>query len=186
MRYVKGLGLAVIGTMALLLVGAGGASAAELYSTEVTVNSGTNLVISLESGTSALLSTTDTKTIVDTCTESKIEGEINPYTGGDVTGNLSLLSFGGCSSTTDVLANGSFKISSKGTVSGSGTVTTVNTSVSCRYGTGVGTTLGTGTTGKIEINAVINEQEPKAFLCPDTTKWIATYTVTSPHDLDVM
>ena len=72
-----------------------------------------------------------------------------------------------------------------GSVSGSGSVVTINIGVSCRYGTGTGSTLGTLNTGRLLINEVINEQPPKTFLCPDTTRWVASYTFTSPHDLTV-
>jgi opacity protein-like surface antigen len=186
MKYVKMLGLAAVAAAALMaFIGAGTASAAELYSTGVTVNAGTKIEGSLESGTTATLSTTDGKTIVDTCTGSSVNGTVNAYTGGDVTGAISSLTWSGCSVTTDTLTNGNLSINASGTVSGNGSVVTVNTGVTCRYGTGAGTALGTLTTGKLAINAVINEQEPKAFLCPDTTKWVANYTVTSPHDLTV-
>jgi hypothetical protein len=185
MTYIKLLGLASIAALSVMAASAASASAAELYSTGVTVNAGTKIELSLESGTTGTFSTTDGKTILDTCTGSSGSGTINSYTGGDVTGAISSLGWSGCSVTTDTLTNGSLSVNASGTVSGSGTVVTVNTGVTCRYGTGTGTTLGTGTTGKLAINAVINEQEPKAFLCPDTTKMVANYTVTSPHDMTV-
>jgi len=88
--------------------------------------------------------------------------------------------------TTDTLTPGSLSIAATGLVTGAGSVWTTNFGgVSCRYGTGGGTSLGTLTTGKLVVNAVINEQEPKSFICPDTTKMVANYTVTSPHDLTV-
>jgi hypothetical protein len=186
MNRLTRLTLPVVVTAALVAtIGAGTASAAELYSTGVTVNAGIVLKGSLESGTTATLSTTDGKTLVDTCTGGSVEGKINTYTGGDVTGSIEGSTWQECTFTTDTLTNGSLSINASGTVSGSGSVVTVNTGVTCRYGTGGGTTLGTLNTGKFAINAVINEQEPKAFLCPDTTKWVANYTITNPHDLTV-
>ena len=189
MKYVKMLGLAAMAAMALMAFGAGSASAAShLYSTGVEVPAGTELHATLESGT-AVLSTTDEKTLVDTCTSSTVAGKVEypknekeePL---DATGKISSLTWGGCTVTTDTLVEGSLSVSSSGEVTGKGSVVTVNFSgVSCRYGTGNGTALGTLNTGKLAIKAVVNEQEPKAFLCPDTTRWTANYSATSPHDL---
>ena len=183
MKYGKMLGLAA---MALMAFGAGSASAAELYSTKETVPQSTEISGSLESGSSALLTTTDGSTNLDTCT---LSGFSATHTTGEgeapVTGSISSLLWSECSFTTDTLTSGSLSIAGNGAVSGSGTVVTVNIGVSCRYGTGGGTTLGTLNAGKLAINAVINEQEPKTFLCPDTTKWVANYVVTNPHDLTV-
>lgn len=185
MKHVKSPGLAAMAAMALMVFGAGSASAAELYSTGVTVNAGTNVVGSLESGTSTL-TTTDGKTIVDTCTGSSVNGTVNAYTGGDATVAISALTWTGCSVKTETLTNGALGVSSLGTVTGTGSVVTVGFGgVSCRYGTGTGTHLGSMGEAKLAFNAVVNEQEPKSFLCPDTTKWVANYTLTSPHALTV-
>jgi hypothetical protein len=183
MKYVKMLGLAAMAAMALMAFGAGTASASTLYSTGVKVAEGTELHATLESGTTATLSTTDGKTLVDTCSSSTVKGKVS-YPGGVASGAIESLTWGGCTVTTDTLTNGSLSINNSGAVTGSGSVVTVNFGgVSCRYGTGGGTALGTLTTGKLAVNAVINEQAPTSFICPDTTKWVANYTVTSPHDL---
>lgn len=162
----------------------GSEAAAGLYSTGSTVPAETVLKASLESGT-AVQSTTDGKTLIDTCTGSAAEGAIGPYSGSTVKVPLSSLTWTGCTVTTDTLTNGTLDINAAGTVTGTASVVTVNFSgVPCRYGTGAGGThLGTLNTGTLAINAVIGEQEPKAFLCPDTTKWVANYVFTSPHDL---
>jgi hypothetical protein len=160
-----------------------GVADAGLYSTGETVPAETVLKASLESGT-ANQSTTDGKSLVDTCTGSTAEGAVKPYSGSTTTVSLSSLTWSGCTVTTDTLTNGSLHINTSGTVTGSGSVVTENYGgVSCRYGTGTGTHLGTLNTGKLAINAVINEQEPKSFICPDTTKWVVNYVFTSPHDL---
>jgi hypothetical protein len=183
MKHLKMLGLAAMAAMALMAFGAGSASASELYSTGTTVPAGTVLHATLEGG-SAVLSTTDGKTLVDTCTTSTVAGKVSYPAGGDASGAISSLLWGGCTVTTHTLTNGSLSINSVGTVTGAGSVVTVNFGgVSCRYGTGAGTDLGKLTTGTIAINAVINEQAPTSFICPDTTKWVANYSVTSPHDL---
>jgi hypothetical protein len=211
MKYVKMLGLAAVAAAALMaFVGAGTASATELFKGTEKMGVGSTLEGSLKSGTSALLSTTDENTIVDTCTKATVAGKVTNAGGifenekeekitTDVSGEITALGWGekaDCSFTTDTLTNGNLSISGttepNGTVSGTSSVVTVNIGVSCRYGTGTGTTLGTatGTTdtskhAEIDINAIINEQEPKQFLCPDTTRWKATYVVTSPTGLNV-
>jgi hypothetical protein len=184
MKHLKMLGLATMAATALMAFGAGSASAeSHLYSTGVQVGANSILDATLDSGT-ATLSTTDGKTLVDTCTSSTVAAPIYYPAGGDATGSIASLTWGGCSVTTDTLFNGSLSISSSGAVTGKGSVVTVNFGgVSCRYGTGTGTGLGTLTTGRLAIKAVVNEQEPKSFICPDTTKWVAEYLVLSPHDL---
>jgi hypothetical protein len=95
--------------------------------------------------------------------------------------------------TTDTIEKGSLSVEAtsggNGTVSGSGSTVTVGIfNVSCVYGTGTGTTLGTATGGEpatIDINAVINLIEGPALICPHTTKWTATYTITKPKPLFV-
>jgi len=183
MKYVKMLGLAAMAPMALMAFGAGSASAtSHLYSTGVEVKAGTEVHITLQG--SALLSTTDGKTLIYTCTTRTSTGKVEYPAGGDTIVASTSLTWGGCTATTDTLVPGKYTISSAGTVTGSNTVVTVNFGgVTCRYGTGAGTTLGTLNTGKLAVNAVINEQEPKSFICPDTTKWFASYAFTSPHDL---
>src|SRR5690348_12477967 len=126
MKYIKMLGLAAVAAAALMAFGAGSASATELYSTGVTVNAGTVLKSSLETGTTATLSTTDGSSIVDTCTGSTVEGPVDTYTGGDVTGSITSLGWSGCTFTTDTLTNGSLSINSASEVSGKGSVVTVN------------------------------------------------------------
>jgi hypothetical protein len=184
MRYFKGLALAAVAAAAILVLGAGSASAAELYSTGVTVNSPATFHASLETGT-MIVSATDGNTVIETCTNSTIEGSTGSYTGGPVSVSIESVTWGGCTFTKDTLVNGSLSIASDGTASGAGTVWTINIGVTCRYGFGAGTTLGTLSTGKLKVNAIINEQEPKVFLCPDTDKLDAYYAVTSPHDLTV-
>ena len=181
MKYVKMLGLAAMASMAF---GASSASAASsLYSTGVTLPAGTEVHATMEGGT-AVLTTTDTKTLVDTCTSSTVSGKVEYPVGGDARIPLSSLTWGGCTTTTDTLVNGSISISSSGVVTGSGWVVTTNFGgVSCRYGPGAGTTLGTLTTGTLAINTVLEEQAPKAFICVDTARWVTSYAFTSPHDL---
>ena len=183
MKNVKILGLAVMATIALMAFGGSSASAANLYSTGVKIATGSQLHASLESGTTSIASTTDGKTLVTTCSESTMAGSVSSTGGANVIVSISSLTWGGCTVTTHTLKTGTLSISSSGTVSSAGTTITKHIGISCRYGTGTGTHLGTLKTGKLAINAILNEKEPKQFLCPDTIKWVASYTVTSPHDL---
>jgi hypothetical protein len=194
---LKRFGLAALAAMALMaFLGTSSAAATELFADGETLESGTEIHGTLLSGNSALLTTTDSKTIIDTCTGSTLNGTTTNAEGETVGASIGSLTWSGCSTTTDTLSNGSLAISwtagLNGTVTGSGSVVTVNfLGVSCRYGTGSGTHLGTLTgaegesTAVVEFNAVVNEQEPKSFVCPDTTRWTAAYAVTSPLGLNV-
>ena len=181
MKYLKGLALTTAAA-ALLALGGGSASAAELYSTGTTLSAPVTFDMTLS--VSLTKRTTDAQTLVGTCSGSTIHGNTTNTSGATVTGTIEALTWSGCTTTTDTLTNGTLHVDSAGIVTGSGSVVTDSFSgVSCRYGTGAATSLGALTTGKLTIDAVINEQEPKAFLCPDTTRWRANYYVTSPHDL---
>jgi hypothetical protein len=183
MRYLKGLAATAIAAGALLSSGAASVTAAELYSTGVTVNAGTMLHLS---GSLLTKRTTDGNNLIGECSVGTVEGTTMNTAGTTVTVEVTALSWEGCTTTTDTLANGRLHIDAAGTVTGTSSVfTDAFGGVSCRYGTGAGTALGTLKTGKLAINAVINEQAPTSFICPDTTKWVANYSVTSPHDLTV-
>jgi hypothetical protein len=76
----------------------------------------------------------------------------------------------------------------KGEVRSKGSQVTLNIfGVSCTYGTGEGTILGTITGGEAPELA-INAALPKTaggFLCPGTGVWNAKYIVTSPHAVHI-
>ncbi len=200
MKYLKMLGLAVVAAMALTaFLGAGSASAQTLYKyTTPSANDAialeTELVSSLETGTSALLKDT-LGGANDTCTSSEVKGKISTNTTTDAGGNISSLTFGGCSHTTTVLANGSLEIkniagTTNGTVVSKGARVTVKSTifgVSCVANTGAGTTIGTLTGAKsstanatMDINGVITLENG----CGDST-WTGSYLVTSPAGLTV-
>ncbi len=209
MKYVKMLGLAAVAAMALMaFLGASSASATQLDKVtsggaKDTLAVGAELHITTAAGTT--LNLTDTAgNPIDTCKESTVKGSISNAGGASATvsGGISALTWGGCTQTTATIAGalGELEIhgitgTDNGTVTGRGSKVTINVfGVSCVYGTGtgVGTDLGvlTGTTSAtshatMAINAIINEQEPKQFLCPDTGKWVGSYTVTTPTGLYV-
>ena len=199
MKKFKMLGLAVFATAAITsLLGAATASAetTELFSGVSTLSSGQVITASLASGTSATLVDTS-EGLVDTCKGSTVSYKTTNTTGPQVNGSISTLDWTNCTFTTTTLVGGGLAFTKRAgtndaTVSGSGTEVTVLAFgfIDCIYGTGSGGThLGTldgvsSGNAVVDINATINLQTDE-FGCPETTKWIATYTVTSPTALNV-
>ncbi len=204
MKYLKMLGLAAVAAMALMaFMGASAASATQMDKVTATgivpIVVGDTLHATQDAGTTINLTDTAGNPI-DTCKESTVHGLItdagSPTT--TVKGSINSLTWGGCTQTTTTLANGELEVhtiagTDNGTITSIGSLVTINVfGVSCRYGTGGGVDIGT-LTGKtsstehatMDINAILNEQEPKQFLCPDTGKWVGTYKVTTPTGLYV-
>jgi hypothetical protein len=202
MKYLKILGLAAFGIMALMAFGAGSASATTLEVTGVTKNEGVTITASLESGTSLLLQTTSGG-FANTCKESHIHGgTVAPFSAassGAIGGPISVMSFTVCTkSPVTVDVKGSLSIewisgTTNATVRSSGARVTVPSPVwpsplSCE--TGVGTDIGTltGKTGSVEsdkyatmdIHAVLN----CGFPAPSAT-WEGSYLITDPHGLGI-
>jgi hypothetical protein len=198
MKYLKMLGLAAIAAMGLMaFLGAGSASATVLctttdtpdcsvgwdYPANTTIDASLNGTATLEAGSTKL----------DTCTGGTVHG-FTSNTGSTTTtvsGSIDELTWTGCTNTTDTLTNGSLEIhwisgTHDGTVTGKGSEVTVNTlGVTCTYGTGSGTDLGTlesGTEPKLKISTTV----PKiagSFICPSNASWTAEYIITEPHAL---
>ncbi len=198
MRYLKILGLAAVAATAFVaIVGAGSASATVLCSTTADpcpagqkwpVN--TTLDWSLTPGTSANQVDTEGETL-DTCNSSTMKWVITNAGSSveTVTGTDEETTFGTCTFSTKTLKLGKWEVhkiagTSNGTVTSDGTTeTTINIIfASCVYGVTPGTDLGEITEGNppvLHINAVTEEFTSNA-LCPDTDRWTATYTLTSP------
>jgi len=200
MRYLKMFGLAAIAAGALMaFIGAGSASATVLCSTTADpcpagqkwpVN--TTLDWSLVPGTTAVQTDTEGETL-DTCTGSTIKWVITNAGSATetVTGTDEETTFSGCTFPTKTLKLGKFEIHKiAGTSNGTVTVdeiteTTTNNIFfgSCIYGATKGTSIGDITEGKppvLHINAVTHKLSGSAIVCPETDKWTATYTLTSP------
>jgi hypothetical protein len=204
MKHLKMLGLAAIAALGLMaFVGAGTASATTLCTNtkeeggktvcNVAYGVGTEISSSLKTGTSAILANTSGETIA-TCNSSSTKGSIQTSnTGTWVGGAITELTWGGCSQTTDNVSLGSLEImqttGDAGTVVGKGSQVTLSIfGVSCTYGTGEGTTLGTITGGEAPELA-INASLPKTaggFFCPGSGRWTANYIVTTPHAVHVV
>jgi len=200
MKYLKILGLAAVAAMALTaFLGAGSASAQTLYkyttpSANDAIANETELISTLETGTSALLQDT-LGGVNDTCTGSEVKGKIATNTTTDAGGAISALTFTGCSHTTTVLAKGELEIkniagTTNGTVVSKGARVTVKSTIfglSCVANTGAGTTIGTLTGAKsstalatMDINGVITLENG----CGDST-WTGSYEVTNLPGLTV-
>jgi hypothetical protein len=151
---------------------------------------GTIIDLSLKSSTSMTLAQTSGETIA-TCTESTAKGRTEGEVSKATPVSLETLSWGGCKQTTDTINLGSLELKQVGTedkgevIGKSSNVTMEIFSVSCTYGTGEGTTLGTIVGGEapvLAINVTINKTAG-GFLCPSTGIWKAEYVVTEPHAL---
>jgi len=191
--------IAVIACAAL--IGAAPASGTGLWkyttpNANDTIGIGTEIVASLEAGTSMLWK--DTGGLAnETCTSSEVKFKIEKDTGSGVNpqGKVFTWTVGGCSHTVDVLAPGTIEIkniagTTNGTVISKETrVTTKSTvfGISCVLATGVGTTLGTITGAKsstahatLDFNAVINKENG----CGDATV-TGSFIITAPTGLMV-
>lgn len=175
MKHLKILGLAVMATTALM------ACASSASATVLTSPSGTEYTstLTLTATSSLLLKGTAAN---DTCTSSTMSVTISTNT-TVARGGIKALSFGNCNATVEVLTNGSLEVRSGGEVITKETqVTYSSLGVSCVYGGGTGTRIGTitgGTPAFINISATL----PKisgSFLCGSTNEWLGQYTVTSP------
>ena len=134
-----------------------------------------------------------------TCTEGKTKGKTSNAGSSSETvkGNFEAWTWGGCSTTVDALSLGSLEVhwiagTNNATLTGSGSTWTYDIfGVSCAYGTGTGTDLGTLTgsatsTSKatIDVATVISKQQG-GFLCPSDVRWTASYVITEPVPLYV-
>lgn len=199
MKHLKALGLATLMAMTMAaFLPVGSASATRLCATNTSpcpeswnYFTGTSIRLSLQE--SSALETTS-GTVLDTCTESTIEGPTTTFGGATETVQMALtnVSWGGCTKTTDTIVNGELELhwiepTGNGTVTGKSTQWTINTVFgSCTYGFGTGVDLGTlkgGNPATLSINAMLLKI---SGLCPSEARWTANYRVTSPWPLWVV
>ena len=197
MRYIKMLGLAAVAAAALMaFVGAGTASATELYDTSGTLGVGTTIHADLEEGTEAILEAgfgninCDASTVHGTIS---VAGSSTTTTSGPITKGG--LTFGNCTGdTVTVLKEGSLEIhhiagTTDGTLTSSGAeVTVVNHDTGgthCIYktdNTDIGRlTSGKSTTATLHADAKLI-RVPTSFLCASEATRKASYVVTTPHE----
>jgi hypothetical protein len=129
---------------------------------------------------------------LDRCAGSTIKGRVVSVSEA-ATVSLEELSWSGCDATTHTISPGELKIAhiagtENGTVTGKGTQVTFGIfGVSCTYGTGTGTGLGTLTGGvapTLSFSAVV-VKIAGGFLCPNAPVWTASYKLTEPTPLYV-
>jgi hypothetical protein len=151
---------------------------------------GTKFSASLKPGTSSKF--TSGGSTIDTCASSSFSGKTSSESGASIAIKLETLTWGSCSQKTDTISFGSLSIAStpegNGTVSGSGSQVTIALSgITCTYGTGTGTTLGT-IAGEAEPVLTVSATLPRIAggpFCPATVDWDAEYVIAEPHALFV-
>ena len=197
MKYLKMLGLAAVAAAALMaLVGAGTASADELCTEPAVSNmcpAGKQITtIHASLVGSAVLEDTEGNSIV-TCTAGTLHADVTTQGTGvsGVSGPITALTWGAtgtnCNLPTTTITNGTLDGSAAAgggtTVKATGTRVTVNTILfgSCVYGPGAaGLDVGAIANGSehLAISTVVNKQSGSG-VCPETTFWTATFTVTN-------
>jgi hypothetical protein len=190
MKYLKMLGLAAVAAMALMAFTAGSASATTLEVGGTAQSTSVSLTATLKSGSSAILKDTFGFSS-NTCTSSEVKGaSASPFSNETVTGAVSTLSFSSCAREPVVTHNaGTLHVKwtsgTDGTVTSSGAEVTTGSpfgTLNCK--TGAGTHLGT-LTGVASGNATMDINA--ALSCSGiSSKWEATYVVTSPSGLGVV
>jgi len=207
MKYLEVLGLTAVSAMVLAaILGAGTASASKLCSTTADpCPAGQAWTAPKVLKFTLLGSASETNTegeSIDTCTGSTVEGPTNNEgsSTATVTGSITSLLWENCSFPTTTIKKGTLEIhkiagTSNGTLTAEGiTEVTINTIFfgSCVYGTTPGKSIGdltegigqTATTGGnpaiLHVNAVTHRLSGSNFACPETSKWVATYQLTSP------
>jgi hypothetical protein len=197
MKLLKTFGLVLVMIASIAVFAAGSASAAGgvLCSTASTPCASkwatpTVMDFSLKSGSSTKITDTSGNTL-DTCTTSTLKGQLtaNPEAKGTATVQIAELTWAGCTVTTDTVVPGALRFEAEG--SGNAVVSadakiewTVNVFGSCNFGVEAGTTIGTlkegiGSSAILVVNAIIRKLNG-GFICPETEKMVAEYTLTAP------
>jgi hypothetical protein len=187
--------------MAVMAIwGAGVASATELYkyttpSANDTLGAGTELSMSMKSGTSMILRDQFTQKVIGTCTRAELQGKTETA-GGEAahpSGSFSAVSLTNCTHTTHMVANGGFEIqhlagTTNGTVAINGLKFKIKDTIfglectvalSGTVGTLTGATSATGTATLDIVKALVSWG-----LC-GTAELTATFSITTPTGLIV-
>ncbi|MGN6258230.1 MAG: hypothetical protein ACTHN3_10855 [Solirubrobacterales bacterium] len=196
MKYMKGLALAGVVAAALLIVGAGSASATVICKTKTSPCSspytkGTVFNAVLTPGTTAVFKAGFT-TIECTEGSGSVEMTNNGSATETVHGNTKTLTFGGCNAEFKVLKTGTGEIHWTSKTNGNFTaegmeVTGSSLGVDCVYGGAItsGITLNGGESPTIAINAKV-PLISGGFLCANPGTMTASLTVTAPTPLYVL
>lgn len=196
MNYLKGLVLAALMAAALMMVGAGSASATVVCKTSTSPCSSPYLKGTLFKGTLTPGTTAVFKAGFATIECTQAQGSILTTSNGSATetvkGLTKTLSFGGCNATLNVLKTGPGEIHWTSKTSGTFTtegmeVTAATLGVDCIYGGKItsGVTLNGGTNPTISINTKV-PLISGGFLCSNPGTMTASLTVTEPTPLYVL
>lgn len=201
MKHLKMLGLVAIAAAALMALAAVGSAQATTLCTSKetpgctgahTYSAGTEIDFSQKSGASIRF--TNGATTVTTCTGNTIKGKTTSTTSATIKLPIEQLTWTGCGQTVDTLRNGELSIQQiKGThsatVKGIGTEWTMTISgVSCTYGFGESTYLGTLTSGEepaLTFAAPVKKLAGGGT-CPAEITLDDELVVTAPHALYVV
>jgi hypothetical protein len=127
--------------------------------------------------------------VIATCTGSTVTGEQKNASATWITIEIKQLKWENCSQVTNTVKTGKLTVmwtaGNNGEIWADETEVTVAIfGVSCTYGAGGGTKLGTFTGGGspiLNISTVVNRTAGNEFLCPSTAGWDAEYELTEPH-----
>jgi len=129
---------------------------------------------------------------VDECTTALLHAETENGSGEPIEVRLGEFSYINCSQNTSTVNKGSWEIFwTSGTngkvVARESELTTVIFGVTCVYGAGTGTKIGTLTGGIVPVLAISAAllKTGGGFLCPAAVSWDAEYIFTAPHALYV-
>jgi hypothetical protein len=177
MKYLKMLGLFAVTAVAMMGF-AGSVSAAlttaPVYTGEIDASAESSLL--LKAGLEA------------TCTESTVKAEITSNTTNLASGPISALSFSGCNGTVHTLNVGSLTIAGDELFAIGSNVTVERFGITCTYGGGditkIGTLTNTGSPGNDTVTLDVNANLPKqagSVFCSATGVWSGSYILTNPH-----
>ena len=180
MKYLKMLGLFAVTAVAMM----GFAGSASATVTAPTGTEYTGLLIASAESSLELKAGLEV-----TCNKSTVEGEITSNTTTHASGPLSTLAFSECNGTVHTLEVGSLTISGDTVTAIGSKVTVERFGITCTYGGGAGTDIGTATNtisnGKdtitLDINANLPKQAGGAF-CSNIGVWTGKYHVTYPPE----
>jgi hypothetical protein len=186
MKYLKTIGLLVVATASLLAFAANAYATPLLTSPAGTEYTGT-IHLTLKPGTSTRLEAG----ITNTCTTDTIHADITTNDTTVASGPITSWTFGSgatpCSHKLVVLSVGSFSVGTGGAVSISGNEwTTEELGISCVYGGGAGTNIGTlagGTPAMLNVSTTALPKISGGIFCASKGTWTATYVVTTPATL---
>lgn len=203
MKHIKILALCLLGALAAMaLAGAGTASATKLCSVNTspcpagnTYGKGTSIKTQLVAGTKSVMSS---GFVTITCTESSMNGKTTSEGGaGAVTGEITSVTWKGCTSGLGSCTASSLKTPWPAEVTGSGgngTMSVKNAAgkftcggTTCEYeASKASVSITGGNPARAKASNVSFSKIGGGFLCSSTASWTSEYEVTAPNPLFVV